>query len=255
MTVHALIMHAVKLYLPFTPTHQAQLFRNCEGNCPHAPPLDQPGPPCMPLPWIRPQCPSPGSAPNAPPLDPPPMPLPWICPQCPYPRPGSAPACDYKDLQDSWFKCLKHVQIMHVHWLSNCKMQMSIVYIDYANKWGQSPHCYKTRLSLCGHYCGSTASEGGDLQGQVLQALHNLHCLYRVFQVGCQTDVKVVVTMQTNEANPPIVIKPDSHCVVTTAAVLPLKEVIFRARFFRLFIISIVSTEFFKLVVKLMSRL
>ena len=24
--------------------------------------------------------------------------------------------------------------------------------------------------------------------------------------------------MQTNEANPPIVIKPDSHCVVTTAS-------------------------------------
>ena len=41
-------------------------------------------------------------------------------------------------------------------------------------------------------------------------------------EVGCQT-VKckcqeVVVTMQTNEANPPIVIKPDSHCVVTTAS-------------------------------------
>ena len=26
------------------------------------------------------------------------------------------------------------------------------------------------------------------------------------------------MTMQTNEANPPIVIKPDSHCVVTTAS-------------------------------------
>ena len=32
------------------------------------------------------------------------------------------------------------------------------------------------------------------------------------------TNVKVVVTIQTNEANPPIVIKPDSHCVVTTAS-------------------------------------
>ena len=26
------------------------------------------------------------------------------------------------------------------------------------------------------------------------------------------------MTIQTNEANPPIVIKPDSHCVVTTAS-------------------------------------
>ena len=64
-------------------------------------------------------------------------------------------------------------------------------------------------------YCSGYYSSLG-LQGSVAKILY---ISYRVLQVGCQpANVKVVVTMQTNEANPPIVIKPDSHCVVTTAS-------------------------------------